>query len=67
MIGEKSKRLVIIGIDALQWMDMPIPETQSRLCPADSTGGRNTLVFLERWSVEDEVSDKDVLHRPAEV
>jgi len=29
---------------------------------AVSTGRRNTLIFLERWSVDDEVSDADVLH-----
>ena len=38
-----------------------------RFIPAVSTGGRNTLVFLERWGVEDEVSDADVLHRQPEV
>lgn len=29
---------------------------------ADSTGGRNTLVFLQRWTVSHEVSHTDVLH-----
>lgn len=37
------------------------------LVGADSTGGRNTLVFFERWSVDDEISDEDVLHEQAEV
>ena len=26
-----------------------------------STGGRNTLVFLERWSVENEISPQNLL------
>ena len=34
---------------------------------AVSTGERNTLVFLERWSVRDEVSYTDVLYGQAEV
>jgi hypothetical protein len=27
-----------------------------------STGGRNTLIFLERWSVDHEVSSAYILH-----
>jgi len=34
---------------------------------AVSTGERNTLIFLERWSVTDEVSYADVLHCRTEV
>jgi len=30
---------------------------------AVSRDRRNTLIFLERWSVDDEVSDANVLHR----
>jgi hypothetical protein len=37
------------------------------LCPAVSKGGRNTLIFLERWSVYNEVSHTDVLYGQAEV
>jgi hypothetical protein len=32
-----------------------------------STGRRNTLIFLERWSVYHEVSHTDVLYGPTEV
>jgi hypothetical protein len=35
---------------------------QLPLAAAVSTVRRNTLIFLERWSVDDEVSDADVLH-----
>jgi hypothetical protein len=35
--------------------------------PVISTGRRNTLIFLERWSVSHEVSHTDVLHRHTEV
>ncbi|AXI55474.1 transglutaminase N-terminal domain-containing protein [Sulfitobacter sp. JL08] len=35
--------------------------------PAVSTGDRNTLIFLERWSVRDEVSYADVLYGQTEV
>ena len=35
--------------------------------PAVSIGRRNTLIFLERWSVFDEVPDADVLHEQTEV
>ena len=35
--------------------------------PAVSIGRRNTLIFLERWSVYDEVPDADVLHEQTEV
>ena len=38
-----------------------------RMIPAVSTGRRNTLIFLERWSVRDEVSDADILHGQTEV
>ncbi|WP_083554336.1 helix-turn-helix domain-containing protein [Paracoccus sp. SM22M-07] len=34
---------------------------------ADSTGGRNILVFLQRWSVSHEVSHADVLHRGTKI
>jgi len=34
---------------------------------AVSTGERNTLIFLERWSVRDEVSYADVLYGQTEV
>ena len=37
------------------------------LVPAVSIGRRNTLIFLERWSVNDEVPDADVLHEQTEV
>ncbi|MFT5786294.1 MAG: hypothetical protein ACI9KK_001649, partial [Ascidiaceihabitans sp.] len=39
-------------------------------CPlraAVSTGRRNTLVFLERWSVKHEVSPPDIFHGQTEV
>lgn len=39
----------------------------SPLNGAVSTGERNTSIFLERWSVTDEVSYADVLHCRTEV
>ncbi|PSL15106.1 hypothetical protein CLV88_12625, partial [Shimia abyssi] len=33
-----------------------------QLASAVSTGRRNTLIFLERWSVDHEVPDADVLY-----
>jgi len=41
--------------------------TKRQVRAADSTGERNTLIFLERWSVKNEVSDADVLHGQTEV
>jgi transposase-like protein len=38
-----------------------------RYAVAVSTGERNTLVFQKRWSVRDEVSYADILHRQSEV
>jgi hypothetical protein len=37
------------------------------LSVAVSTGRRNTLVFLERWSDPHEVSSPSILHRQTEV
>ena len=53
-----------------------MPQTENRFwnrhvevcfAGAVSTGERNTLIFLERWSVRDEVSDADILHGQTEV
>ena len=41
---------------------------RATLCPlweVDSKGRRNTLVFEERWSVEDGISPEDLFHREA--
>ena len=35
--------------------------TERRLCLVVSTGGRNTLIFEERWSVRNEVSSSHLL------
>jgi hypothetical protein len=40
---------------------------ERQLCPVVSTGRRNTLIFLERWSVYHEVSATNVLYRCAKV
>ena len=40
---------------------------QRTLSAAVSTGRRNTLVFLERWSVDHDLSSPDIFHRQAEV
>ena len=40
---------------------------ERRLWAAVSKGRRNTLIFLERWSVYNEVSHTDVLYGQAEV
>ena len=40
---------------------------QNLLLAAVSPGRRNTLIFLERWSVYNEVSHTDVLYGQSEV
>jgi hypothetical protein len=44
-----------------------VRRAKGQLCGVISIGQRNTLIFLERWSVYDEVSHTDVLYRYAEV
>jgi len=46
---------------------MAMRQTGGPLRAVVSTDRRNTLVFLDRWSVRHEVSDADILHRQTEV
>jgi hypothetical protein len=42
-------------------------QAERQLCPVVSTGRRNTLILLERWSVKHEVSAAYILYRQTEI
>jgi hypothetical protein len=55
--------------DCRRVLELTFAGCRSFVCNAGvvSTGERNTLIFLERWSVRDEVSCADVLYEQTEI